>query len=142
MLAADSLEDQALLNALESLRLDAGTFNHRSHLWLGRVYLKRLPLHEAAHRSARLIRRFAVHHGAAGKFHLIMTLAFIHLIYERMQQVTPSERFAEFCARNPDLLNNARGLLPSYYSESALADPAARSIFALPDRRALPAMQE
>jgi len=101
MLAAGSLDDEAFVNALESLRLDPRGFKHRSHLRLGWIYLKQLPLPKTAHRSSRYLRRFAAHHASAGKFHLTMTLAFMQLIYERMQRVTASEPSAEFARAIP-----------------------------------------
>lgn len=141
MLAADRLSDEAFVQAFESLQLDPATFGHRQHLRLAWIYLERLPLREAAHVCANRIREFASHHGAPQKFHLTLTLAFMHLVHERRQQVPAGEDFDSFCVRNPDLLGDARGLLARYYSETALADPAARFEFVPPDRQALPGMQ-
>lgn len=140
MLVADYLSDAAFVRALESLQLDPATFNHRQHLRLAWVYLGRLPLRAAAYRCAGRIREFAVHHGSPRKFHLTMTLAFMHLIEGRRRQAPASEDFAQFCARNPDLLGNARGLLGRYYSAARLNDPAARSEFMTPDLQPLPEM--
>lgn len=140
MLAASRLNDAAFIQALESLQLDPATFNHRQHLRLAWIYLGRLPLRAAAHGCADRIREFAGHHGAPRKFHLTMTLALMHLIQERRQQAPAAEDFAQFCARNPDLLGNARGLLGRYYSAARLNDPAACSEFMTPDLQPLPEM--
>jgi hypothetical protein len=134
----ESLPDDAFVEAFETLSLDPDHFNHRGHLRLAWCYLTWLPLAEAAQRCADSIRRFATHHGQAEKFHVTMTLAFMHIVKDRMRGAEAGEDFDGFCVRNPDLLRDARALLGRYYSKQKLDDPATRMAFIEPDLMHLP----
>jgi len=137
MLAVDELNDDGFVAAFEDLSLDPKSFTHRSHLRLAWWCLRQAPLGEAARRCAEDIKRFATHHGQPQKFHLTLTLAFMHIVQERRLAGPPRERFEEFLSRNPDLLGNARAVIGRHYSDSALSDPAARIAFVSPDRAPL-----
>ncbi|MGH8370141.1 MAG: hypothetical protein ACRESC_04080 [Gammaproteobacteria bacterium] len=132
------LSDDAFVEALETLRLDPKQFDHHGHLRLAWCYLTWLPLDEAAQRCADSIRRFATQHGQPEKFHVTMTLAFMHIVNDRMRDAATGEDFQEFCIRNPDLIRDARTLIGRYYSAKKLEDPAARMAFMEPDRMPLP----
>lgn len=138
MQADETLPDDVFVEEFETLSLDPNYFNHRGHLRLAWCYLTWLPLGEAAQRSADSIRRFATHQGQPEKFHVTMTLAFMHIVKDRMRGAQAGEDFNGFCARNPDLLNDARALIGRYYSPGKLDDPAARMAFIAPDRKPLP----
>jgi hypothetical protein len=134
----ETLPDDAFVEAFETLSLDPKNFNHRGHLRLAWCYLTWLPLGEAAQRCADSIRRFATHHGQPEKFHVTLTLAFMHIVKDRMRGAPAGEDFDAFCARNPELLQDARGLIGRYYSAKKLDDPAARMAFIEPDLMRLP----
>ncbi|MGH8372690.1 MAG: hypothetical protein ACRETO_08155 [Gammaproteobacteria bacterium] len=134
----ENLSDDAFAEAFEALDLDPKHFNHRGHLRLAWCYLTWLPLGEASRRCADSIRRFATHHGQPEKFHVTMTLAFMHIVKDRVRGADAGEDFDGFCARNPDLLHDARALIGRYYSAKRLDDPAARMAFIEPDRLPLP----
>lgn len=140
MLLAEDLGDDDFVTAFEHLGLDPKSFTHRNHLRLAWCLLRQQPLREAAHRCAEDIKRFATHHGSPQKFHLTLTLAFMHLVQERRLSGPAGENFEDFCKRNADLLSNAKGLISAHYSEAALADPASRLGFRLPDKEPLPLM--
>lgn len=133
-----SATDDAFVAAFEDLSLDPTLFNHRAHLRLAWCYLAWLPLGEAAQRCSDGIRRFATQHGSPEKFHLTMTLAFMHIVRERMRMARPGENFDVFCDRNPELLHDARAVIARYYSDARLNDPAAKLAFLEPDRMPLP----
>lgn len=134
----DTVSDDAFVEAFETLSLDPKQFDHRGHLRLAWCYLTWLPLGEAARRCVDGIRRFATQHGQPEKFHLTMTLAFMHIVNDRMRGAATGENFEGFCIRNPDLIRDARALIGRYYSAKKLEDPAARMAFMEPDRMPLP----
>lgn len=134
----ENLPDDAFVEQFETLSLDPKHFNHRGHLRLAWCYLSWLPLGEAAQRCTDSIRRFATHHGQPEKFHLTMTVAFMHLVNDRLRSAPAGEDFDGFCNRNPDLLRDGRALIGRYYSATKLDDPAARMAFIEPDLMPLP----
>lgn len=133
---ADELDDSEFLNAFETCRLDKAAFNHRGHVRLAWLCLRAEDdLPRAAFRCANAIRRFAEHHGAHDKFHMTLTLAFMHLLHQRFRR---DEDFVTFYARNPELFTDARTLIEAHYSAGLLADGTARRSFVPPDRAPLP----
>ena len=137
MLAGENLNDEQFVEAFESLTLDPAGFTHRGHLRLAWCILGELPLREAAHRCAEDIKRFATHHGQPQKFHLTLTLAFMHIVQERRRSGPAAESFADFCTRNADLLADAKRVIGRHYSAAVLSDPQARIAFVSPDREPL-----
>lgn len=132
------LSDDAFVEAFEALSLDPREFSHRGHLRLAWCYLAWLPLGEATQRCIDSIRRFATQHGQPEKFHITVTVAFMHIVRDRMRGATMDENFAGFCLRNPDLIKDGRTLIERYYSRSRLTDPAAKIVFLEPDKMPLP----
>lgn len=106
-----------------------GSFSHQDHIGTAFELLKRYEFLEAAAVYGRSIKRFAESVGAEDKYNTTVTLAFLSLIAERMQQNETD--FEEFLARNPDL--NSRNLLDRWYSMDALKSETARSQFLMPD---------
>ena len=127
------MDDAGLVAQLEDGTLPPAEFNHETHVRAAWLYLQREPLAPAAHRFAAALQAYVLKLGAGSKFHLTLTLAFMHLIRERMQD---GEGWAEFRGRNPELFANAAMLIAQHYSPPQLA--AGRSQFSEPDRAALP----
>jgi hypothetical protein len=126
-----ALSDDEFLDRFEAHRLDG--FSHRDHLRMAFAYARRGGL-PAAVEGARRLRGLAAAHGAPGKYHETITVAWAHLV-GGLATARPSLGFEELVAAHPELLQ--RDLLSSYYSSELLYSDAARVAFLPPDRRPL-----
>lgn len=131
------MNDLDFLEALENGSLPESEFTHRNHLRAGWLYLERHPLPEAAMACALAIQKYATGAGAPDKFHLTLTLAFMHIIAD-LRAVHPADDWEAFLAVCPDLQRDAKALIAQHYSESLLASEQARRTFVPPDREPLP----
>ncbi len=93
--------------------------------------LRRHDFAETSYRYCAALRVMTAKIGKPEVFHQTMTLAFLALIAERLQEGTYAD-FGEFVTANPDLMT--RSVLASWYSQERLASDAARKVFLLPDR--------
>lgn len=118
------------MDRLEAQAIEPGAFGHREHLEAAFEALKRDEFLTAATRYATAIRRFAAAAGAADKFSMTITLAYLSLLAEKMAR-KEYDGFDAFLEANRDLLDNP---LAASYSPSRLSAPLARTIFLLPDR--------
>lgn len=127
------MTDDEFLAALEGGALPAGSFDHTAHVRAAYLYLERRGFIDgmAAFRASLL--GYATRHGAAGKYHETITVAFLAVIHERLHGERAGEGWPEFAARNPDLF--ARDFLQRYYRRETLASPLARAIFVLEERQ-------
>lgn len=133
------MEHQAFLRALESHALPAEQFNHQAHLRAAWAYRRSYSAREAAARCARALSRFAMAKGAPEKYHHTLTLAFITIIYSRLEQFPAQvQDWQTFMAANSDLQHDACALIGQYYSEQKLQDDSARRRFVAPDLAPLP----
>ena len=121
-----------LIERLEAGDIEPCDFGHRQHLQAAYELLEREPFLDAAVRYSRGLEGFAAAEGAADKFNLTVTIAFLSLIAERMAGRRHGS-IAAFLAAHPDLQGNA---LAPYYSGVRLKSPLARRTFLMPDRRA------
>lgn len=133
----ESADDTIFLAELEDGSLPEAEFTHRNHLRAGWLYLARHPLSEAAMYCALAIQRYAAGHGASDKFHLTLTLAFMHII-AGLRERYPADTWEDFLDACPELQRDARGVLARHYSEVLLGSAAARRRFVPPDRDPLP----
>jgi hypothetical protein len=127
------MTDDEFLRAFEDCMLE--TFRHRDHLRLAWLYLRRHPYGEALAAIERSIRRFAEHHGATGKYHQTMTVAWMRLMAAAMA-AGPREPFDALLEDHPQLLDPAA--LRIFYSKATLESDAARHHWVEPDQGALP----
>jgi hypothetical protein len=131
------MNDIDFLAALEDGSLSPAEFSHRSHLRAGWLYLERHPLPEAASLCALAIQKYATLQGAAEKFHLTLTLAFMHVI-AGLRAEHPATNWEEFLAACPDLQRDAQRIIARHYSAPVLESERARKTFVPPDREPLP----
>ena len=129
------MTDEELVTAFESGRLAAGSFSHAEHVRVAWWYLGRHPLPVALARFASALRCFAAAHGAAGKYHETVTVAWMLIVADRIRRDGPSS-WEAFATANPDLLVRSPSVLSRYYTDETLASERARQQFVLPDRRA------
>jgi len=109
--------------------IDPGMFPHEQHVRMGFEILRRHDFAETVHLYSRALRTMAERAMKPQAFHQTITIAFLSLIAERMQ--TGESAFADFAARNPDLLE--KSILSRWYGAERLATDIARRIFVLPD---------
>lgn len=129
------MTDRELVAAVEGCTLGGADFHHADHVRLAWIYLREAPLLEGLERFTATLKRFAAHHGAAGKYHATITWAYLLLIHERMQR-SSATAWDEFAAANADLLAWKPSILERYYTAPTLASAVARRTFVLPDRLA------
>lgn len=114
--------------------LQAADFNHRGHLRAAWLVLRAQPLEQAVSTVCDGILRLATRLGAPQKYHRTITEALV-----RWMAAQPlGTSFDAYADAHPQLLNDAWGLLLTYYSEPALSSAAARAGFVTPDRQGLP----
>lgn len=132
-----SAADQAFLDALTARTLAASQFDHRAHLRLAWLCLSELGWPAGADRCARTIRDYANAVGATTKYHETVTRAVLALVRDRMRR-HPCVAFGDFLDANPDLVEDALGLLLVHYSRDRLFSGQARQEFLAPDLAPLP----
>jgi hypothetical protein len=109
---------------------DPRAFSHEQHVRMGFEMLRRHDFAETAYLYSRVLRAMAERAGRPRIFHQTITIAFLSLIAERMRADEPAS-FADFAARNPDLLE--KSLLSRWYRPERLATEISRSSFILPE---------
>jgi hypothetical protein len=127
------MNEHELVSGVENCTLAGSEFHHADHVRLAWIYLRDYPLLEAIARFTTVLRRFAAHHGAAGKYHETITWAYLLLIHERMRQDGAPCDWEGFRAANADLLTRKPSILERYYTVQMLASERARKSFVLPD---------
>jgi hypothetical protein len=124
------------LETFERGEVDAESFDHEAHVYLGWLYLERYPLLEAIRRYRDGLRRLTARLGAPGKYHETITWFFLVQIDNR-RRLAGTTDWPGFRRDNPDLFR-ARPLLARYYSPERVDSDTARRHFLLPDRIADP----
>ncbi|HET9372595.1 MAG TPA: hypothetical protein VFO19_20170 [Vicinamibacterales bacterium] len=130
--------DRAFLSAFEGLELAGADFSHRSHIryaWL----VRRVAGADAARdRIERGIRAFAEAQGAAAKYHVTITEAWVRLVEAAIASDPPDERetFDAWVARHAPLLDSSR--LAQHFSLDRLRSEPARIGWVEPDLASLP----
>lgn len=127
------MTDTELIAAFESTTLPAGRFTHETHVHVAWCYLRMLPLPEALARFVAALKRYADAHGATGKYHETITVAYMLLIAARMGEARDAG-WTDFASSNPDLFTREPSALARYYSPEALRSDLARHTFVMPDR--------
>jgi hypothetical protein len=130
------MDDTDFLRAFESAALPNAAFHHRDHVRLAWLYLRRDGPEVGSREVLDGIRHFAAAHGAADRFHETLTRFWIKLV-QHLVEVFPSvERFDDLVARFPLLADKTS--VYRHYSHEALASPAARQGWLMPDLLPLP----
>lgn len=110
--------------------LDPTRFPHREHLRMAFEMLRRHDFAEAAFRYSGALRSMLGRAARPQAFHQTITIAFLSLIAERMEQA-PGADFEAFVRNNADLAD--KSALLRLYRPERLASAAARRTFLLPD---------
>ena len=125
------------LDAFEKGCIEAESFDHESHVYVGWLYLEQYPLLEAVRRYCDALRGLTQRIGAPGKYHETITWFFLFQIDSR-RRLSGASDWPGFKRRNPDLFR-AGPFLARYYSQELLDSETARRHFLMPDRLAAPA---
>ena len=127
------------LEDFENIALDPGEFDHRAHVYLTWLYLRRGDTEEEVLQTAGGgLRAFAAHYGLHDKYSQTITRALVTLITVAYRR-DPQPDFDAFLQRHPELVADFRQLLAAYYSGERLFSDAARHAFVAPDLAPLPA---
>ncbi len=126
------MTDEELVRAFEAGEMPAGGFPHTAHVRVAWWYLGRHSLPAALERFSTALRRFAAAQGKPERYHETITVAYVLLINERLDQ-SPRTGWEQFASANPDLLQWKPSVLERYYSHAALWSDRARRTFVMPD---------
>ncbi len=130
------LDDETYLKLFETRTLAAEQFDHRGHLRIAWLHLRRFDEQEARRRVCRGIQALAQRFGAPEKYNQTMTEAFVQIVAARLQGPA-RDSFTAFLEANPELLSDAAAVLARYYSDSRLLSEQARQQWLEPDREAI-----
>ncbi len=126
------LDERTFLERFEARDLSPAAFDHRGHLWMAWTHLRHFPLDDAIGRVCVGIRELASRFGAPDKFNWTLTEALMRIMAARLR-AQPEQDFDRFLERNPDLVDDARGVLAHHYSAERLDADAARRAWVAPD---------
>ena len=110
--------------------IPAAGFAHREHVRMAFEMLRRHDFAETVLHFSRSLRSMARRAGKPEAFHQTVTIAFLALIAERMEDGEWQD-FAAFERANPQLM--AKDLLSRWYHPERLASERARRTFVLPE---------
>lgn len=110
--------------------IPAAEFRHADHVRAGYELLRATDFLDAVSAYGRALKIMTARVGKPEKLHHTITIAFLAVIAERMEQASHGD-FDAFLAANPDLMD--RAILARWYKPERLKTDAARSRFVLPD---------
>ena len=126
-------EPQVSIAAMEAGDIDAATFDHEAHVYLGWLYVNEFPLTEAIDRFTRALRRLTERLGVPDKYHDTISWFYLMLIAERRAAASDDTWFC-FRRDNDDLFRRNENVIDRYYTRELLFSDRARRSFVLPDR--------
>jgi len=129
---AKRLEDDVLFAAFHDGELSPEGFDHRQHVRLAWVCLRRRPLPRVLEGFGEALARLAAHAGKPGLYHQTITWAYLLLVAERLER-GGAAGWEGFAAANPDLLARPAELLAGFYRPETLDSELARRAFVFPD---------
>lgn len=129
----DEVSHDDILRRFESCTLPPAEFNHRRHLALGWLYLRRYGFPLGVAEFQNRLRAYVNAVGAMAKYHETVTWAYMILMNEEMQlRAAPDEGFDAMIQRRPDLLDHRSGALADCYPAGQLDAADSRRVFMLP----------
>ena len=108
---------------------DAAAFPHREHVRMAFEMLRRHDFAESVWLFSSALRAMTARAGKPQAFNQTVTIAFLSLIAERMEDA-PGADFESFALANPGLF--AKAALARWYPRERLACEVTRRIFVLP----------
>jgi hypothetical protein len=123
--------DLAELERFVRGEVDPRNFPHREHVRMAFEMLCRHDFAETVWHFSRALRAMAAKAGKPQAFNQTVTIAFLSLIAERMQESGGAADFDALVRAHPELLDKAA--LTRWYRPERLASDAARHTFLLPE---------
>jgi hypothetical protein len=111
--------------------LDPAQFPHREHVRMAYEMLRRHDFAETVLHYSRALRAMTARAGKPQAFNQTVTIAFLSLVAERMQESGGAADFDALVRAHPELLDKAA--LTRWYRPERLASEAARHTFLLPE---------
>ena len=111
--------------------VDPGNFPHREHVRMAFEMLRRHDFAESVLHYSRALRAMTARAGKPQAFNQTVTIAFLSLVAERMQESGGAADFDALVRAHPELLDKAA--LTRWYRPERLASEAARHTFLLPE---------
>jgi len=139
MVHSTNLSDEEFVAAFLECRTPVTAFDHRGHVRIAWLLLKRRPLEQAIEAICGGIGRLVMHFGAPDKYNRTMSEALVRLMARQIDRGGAAMTWEEFLDANMLLLTDVPGLLARHYSPERLNSPAAKASFVPPDRLPLPA---
>jgi hypothetical protein len=132
------MDDERLIALFEAGEEPPDGFHHADHVHVAWWYLCHHALPVALTRFSASLKRFALARGKPQLFHETITIAYLLLINERLDDIGRDVSWEAFAARSPDLLTYRPSVLDRYYYAETLSSDRARRTFVMPDRLAMP----
>jgi hypothetical protein len=111
--------------------VDPRNFPQREHVRMAFEMLRRHDFAETVLHYSRALRAMSARAGNPRAFHQTVTIAFLSLIAERMQESGGAADFDALVRAHPELLDKAA--VTRWYRPERLASEAARHTFLLPE---------
>ena len=124
------MTDAEFLDALEACTLPMADFGHAGHVRACYAYLRSQDFVAALAATRAAIRKYAAFLGKPERYHETMTVAYVALIQEHIDERGDSGDWATFARHNPELFQP--GLLLRFYSRTQIESERARRVFVLP----------
>jgi hypothetical protein len=135
-----SREDRTFRSAFEAHTITPSQFTHEAHVRLAFTYLAEYDVESAAERMREALLSFIERNDIPrAKFHETITRAWVLAVRHFMDRST-STGFADFIARNPELLDSK--IMLTHYSARALFSSDAREKFVEPNLDPIPRQGE
>ena len=126
------LSDEEFEKQFEECSLAPSLFSHEAHLRLAWIHIQKYGLAQAEDNLCMQIKRYATHLGAAGKFHMTVTIAAIKAVNHFIKR-SESKNFEGLIAEFPRLKTNFMDLMNAHYGENIFKNEKARTAFIAPD---------
>jgi hypothetical protein len=125
------VNDSEFLSAFEACTLPPTDFMHRGHIRMAWLTLRRDGWERGVASIRDGIQRYAAAQGATQKYHETITMFWARLVQQHIDAAPELDRFADFAAAFPELLNSR--LIAEHYSRDLLATEGARHGWVAPD---------
>lgn len=128
------MNEEEFFEQFETAVLDASIFDHKNHVKMAWIYLKKFELPEAMINFSKALKNFAKVNGAENLYHETITFAYLILINERLRIAEKQASWEEFIKDNPDLFDRKDNILKKYYHEETIKSVFAKKVFVFPDK--------
>ena len=134
------MDDRTFLRQFEDCTFPHDQWNHRAHIKVAYLYLRRFPLGEAIDRMRSGIQTYNaannVPEGPNTGYHETITQAWMRIIGATINECGSSGSADSFCDEQPHLLD--KRLLLRFYSRDRILSPEGKAGFIEPDLEPLP----